>query len=250
MQQGGYCNSAGLLIYAGVTSSNDDFIAATHHTVEGARVDSAWDGIRIGGDNCLRNPGLCQHKITGSWVSNARDDCIESDSLGGLEVSDNLLENCFSGISSIVVCTSCPDHSQGDEIVVHNTLLRLHAWPYGHVSAGSNNAYHVGPFKLGPKSPGVVVTDTIIAFDDYDQVSGATQSNYGAWQTSWSKIKIESCANNYLLWMRDDPLPSQMPLPPEECFTILTGQRARDFWAGARYHWLTSHPNVARLPGE
>lgn len=230
-QPKGYCNSAAMDLKSNVS---------THQIVEGTRIDRVWDGIRFNGRNCRQTPGLCHNVIRHVWISNARDDCIENDGLGGLAVEDSLLDGCFAGISSDPGgCAKCPPpHRKTDVIHLSGVLLRMQGFPYTY--EGARQMHHVGAFKIHEKyGPALVIENSVIAFEFY------IPDRHNLWNVGWKRIK--SCSNNYLLWLSDEPFPSgqRFPLPPG-CFKILKGQDARAFWRERRAAWIRRHGDVMR----
>jgi len=231
----GYCNSTAVAMQNA---------ASTRQKIEAIRVDRGWDGFRIGGSNCTKTPGLCHNLIRGVWATNVRDDCVENDQLGGLTIQDSLFDGCFAGVSSDPAnCKKCPaSHQNTDTIELDGVLLRLQGFPHTYREAFT--MHHVGPFKIhGRLGPQLVVNDSIVAFEYYDN------TRYDRWSMGWKKIK--SCRNNQLLWLPDAPFPPHrnFPMPPS-CFTIKTGAAARAIWTTARATWIARHPEVARVTGD
>lgn len=230
-QPKGYCNSAAMDLKSNVS---------THQVVEGTRIDRVWDGIRFNGKNCSQTPGLCHHRIRHVWISNARDDCIENDGLGGLAIEDSLLDGCFAGISADPGrCTTCPlPHRETDEIHLSGVLMRLRAFPYTY--EGAHQMHHVGAFKIHRKyGPDLAIENSVIAFEFY------TPDRHGFWDVGWKRIR--RCSNNYLLWLSDEPFPSALGFPsPPGCFKILKGQVARAFWQERRVAWIARHKDIMR----
>jgi hypothetical protein len=234
-QAKGYCNSAALDL-----KSN----SSTRQVVEGMRIDRVWDGIRFNGQNCKDNPGLCRNVIRDVWVSNARDDCVENDGLGGLTISNSLFDGCFAGISSDPGgCKKCPPrHKDKDEIRLDGVLLRLQGFPYTY--KGKLQDHHVGAFKIHEKyGPSLVIENSVIAFEYYHP------DRLAFWKSGWRRIK--SCKNNYLLWLPDAPFPANKRFPRSpSCFKLLTGAEARAKWDEVRSAWIADHPDVMRVKGD
>ena len=223
-----YCNGAGVLLDNG----------AIPRTLQlyNMRLDRLWDGIRFGPTACMATPQSCIHVVADTWASNVRDDWIEIDgTYGTLWVVRSMCDRCFGGISATIGGAS--DHS-ADTIYLIDSLVRLYGWPY----SATKPTYHVGFLKLDQtKSPLVVVDNTIIAFDTYT----STESSHWAW--GWQRIR--ACTGNYLLYLKDGPLPTGFPAPPS-CFTVLTGAEARAMWEVERREFVEAHPQIDRLAGE
>ena len=211
-----YCNSAAVI-----------FKDAPFSTVDGLRITSAWDAIRVNSTS----PDLT---VKNTWFSNVRDDVLENDFFLSVTFEDNLVDGTFQGISV---------HSGGDistdsgaTVYVYGNVIRIREYLY------KGNQRYGALFKNETSSPSSVIRDTVVAVD-YD--GGSTFSGY--WERSWSKI--DECSNNLFLWLSDRPIPSAVSTPPS-CFTVLTGEEARIEWARARKNWIDCHPEVSRTPND
>ena len=98
-------------------------------------------------------------------------------------------------------------------------------------------------FKNEATSPRSKIYNTVVAVD---YQGGRTFSHY--WEQSWSQIL--ECSNNVFLWLSDAPIPASVPLPPSSCFTVVTGQEARDMWVQAKQNWINCHPLVRRTSSD
>jgi hypothetical protein len=207
-----YCNSAAV-----------NFKYAPSGTVDGIRITSAWDALRMSSDSANLT-------IKNSWISNVRDDVLENDLFFSAVFEDNLVDGTFQGISV---------HSGGDilvmpldTVVVSGSVIRIREYLY------KGGQQFGALFKNESSSPASRIYDTVVAVD---YKGGRTWKGY--WEKSWSKI--EDCSNNLFLWLSDSPIPSSIPSPPS-CFKVLTGDQARDAWAKAKKNWIDCHPRVAR----
>ncbi len=211
-----YCNSAAV-----------NFKHARSGTVDGIRITSAWDAIRMSVDS----PGLI---VRNSWISNVRDDVVENDDFFSTLFEDNLVDGAFQGISV---------HSVGEirvmppsTVVVSGSVIRIREYIY------KGNQQFGALFKNENSSPASRIYDTVVAVD---YKGGRTWRGY--WEKSWSKI--EDCANNLFLWLSDSPIPDSISSPPN-CFTVLKGQEARNSWVQAKKNWIDCHPRIARTTGD
>lgn len=207
-----YCNSSAII-----------FKDAAFSTVDGLRITSAWDALRVDASS----PDLT---VKNTWFSNVRDDALENDFFVPVTFEDNLVDGAFQGISV---------HSGGDittnsteTIYVYGNVIRIREYLY------KGNQRFGALFKNETSSPGSLIQNTVVAVD---YKGGGTFSGY--WQRSWSKIV--GCSNNLFLWLSDEPIPSSVPLPPP-CFEVLTGEEARTEWDRAKKNWIDCHPKVAR----
>ena len=214
--QSTYCNSAAV-----------HFKYAPSGTVDGIRITSAWDAIRMSVDS----PNLI---VRNSWISNVRDDILENDIFFTAVFEDNLVDGTFQGISV---------HSGGDitstpkeTVVVHGNVIRIREYLYkGRQQFGAL-------FKNETSSPNSKIYNTVVAVD-YN--GGNTWKGY--WEKSWSKIM--DCSNNLFLWLSDSPIPDSVPLPPS-CFRVMKGEEARLAWMQAKKNWVNCHPRVARTTSD
>jgi hypothetical protein len=211
-----YCNSAAV-----------NFKYAPNGTVDGIRITSAWDAVRMSVDS----PSLI---VRNSWISNVRDDVLENDDFFTTVFEDNLVDGTFQGISV---------HSGGDitvmpldTVLVSGSVIRIREYLY------KGNQQFGALFKNEASSPASKIYDTVVAVD---YRGGRTWKGY--WEKSWSKI--EDCSNNLFLWLSDSRIPDSVPTPPS-CFTVMTGEEARNAWAAAKKNWIDCHPRVARTASD
>jgi hypothetical protein len=231
---GGYCNSAAVDMRRS---------GSTRHQVLKMRIDRVWDGVRFNKDPCFQTPGVCNHVVDTTWISNARDDCIEADlGMSGMTIRDSLLDGCFAGISTTPggKCSACVSHAN-DTIRIERSLIRMQGYPYK-----LQTNYHIGLLKQYPTNltPKAEVYNSVITAEHY--VTSGSEATDAHWQRSWAAIR--SCANNVFLWMPDTPMPRG--ITPPSCFKVMTGSAARVHWQGVRAAWLVEHPDVERIPGD
>jgi hypothetical protein len=211
-----YCNSAAV-----------NFKYAPSGVVDGVRITSAWDALRMSVDSSNLT-------VRNSWISNVRDDILENDLFFSAVFEDNLVDGTFQGLSV---------HSGGDivitsteTVVVHGNVLRIREYLYkGQQQFGAL-------FKNETSSPNSKIYNTVVAVD---YKGGHTWRGY--WEKSWSKIM--DCSNNLFLWLSDSPIPDAVPLPPS-CFRVIKGEEARLAWAQAKKNWVDCHPRVARTAND
>lgn len=227
-----YCNSAALLMehsnYAG-------------DGVFGVRIDDTWDGIRFVGLSCGQNVNKCHHVVSRVWVSDAIDDGIELDHAANATITDSLFDGMFSGISSRPTSTSGLDHS-AETITLDGVLMRMRSFRSSRT--GADGGFDtLSPFKVEPKSPAIVLRNTIIAFDHmpYDRRA--------AWSSGWAEVDCMRSSNNLLLWLQDTALPTGWPTVPT-CITLKQGAEARMIWQRARAEWIARHPEIMRAAGD
>lgn len=209
-----YCNSSAILVR--------DSPAAT---IKGVRIDQVWDAIRF----ASASKGFT---LAGSWISRARDDCVENDYLVAGGIQDTLFDGCFYGISIDPGRTK--DRSGvGEEFTLDRVLMRMTPYSY------KGQLVHGMPFKTHPLSPRLSIRDSIFAFESANVIGEGRLSR--AWEI------LNKCSNNLLLWFPETPIPSAIAKPPEHCFRVLTGRQAKIMWEKERENWIACHPEVPRL---
>lgn len=211
-----YCNSAAV-----------NFKYAPSSVVDGIRITSAWDAVRMSTDSS-------DLTIRNSWISNVRDDILENDQFYSAVFEDNLVDGSFQGISvhsgdTILVMPL-------ETVLVSGSVIRIREYLY------KGNQRFGALFKNEESSPTSRIYNTVVAVD---YQGGGTWRGY--WDKSWSKI--EDCSNNLFLWLSDAPMPDSVPTPPS-CFTVMKGANARQAWAQAKQNWINCHPRVARGAGD
>lgn len=133
-----YCNSAGVLLRDSIDG-----------IFEALRLRRVWDAIRI-------TEGTNGFQLRGSWISEARDDCIENDYMNGGLIEDSLFDGCFSGLSM-----RAPEgevrEAQGGPFVLRGVLMRMQAYPY------KDEVREGPPLKLDENLAEIEVYDSILA---------------------------------------------------------------------------------------
>lgn len=211
-----YCNSAALLVRDGTANA----------TIEGVRARRCWDGVRF----AARADGF---HLKGCWLSEIRDDAVENDYLLSGIVEDCLFDGCFSGIS--VDPASNERDGTGETVQIDRTLIRMHSF----LSKGEIT--HQAPIKAVDQSPRLRITGSVFA------LASVNMRGLRRLERTWG-LAIES-RDNVLLWLPDEPIPSELPLPPSG-FKVLTGADAREYWNKAHLQWVAAHQNVARFSDE
>ena len=193
-------------------------------TIDGWRVDKAWDAIRIlnGSDNFL---------ITDVHLSNIRDDAVENDFVLSGTIRDSLFDGVFAGVS---LGNGNNIDGSTHTVTLQNTFIRMESYLVnGEMSHGS-------PFKANTDAPGtqpdIRIINSVIAIED------VTHNGYARLKLAWENV-VESSGNVFLN-LSDTPLPSNYPMPPAG-FTILQGQAARDYWEKVEAAWLANHDGNA-----
>ena len=209
-----YCNSAAI----GIRES-------PNATVQAVRVHRSWDAVRFSKES----PDFI---LTGSWISYARDECVENDQLKSGIIQDTLFDGCFYGISMDPAQNLPPASSTEEILVLDRVIMRMATYlARGRLVQGV-------PFKAHPSSPKLRIFNSVFAFD-HSHVVGLRRL-----ARAWNKT-IE-CKNNILLWMVSEPFPPNFP-PPPKCFRILKGDEAMTSWARLRDNWINCHPDIDRL---
>ena len=195
-------------------------------------VSQVWDGFRMGGAD-----GAPAFQIENCWVHVARDDAVENERCVEGEISDCLFDHVFSGISLTHSNTSAADYYDREFRIftVRDTIIRMHSF------LRNGKIEQQPPFKLGDESCQLRLFNTVLAVDAPTMAGGAR------WPRLWNKLRSES-EGNYLLNLSDTPLsdPGNPPaahaaIPPAGSgFTLLEGQKARDFWEMRKAAWLAA----------
>lgn len=197
---------------------------AASSTIDGWRIDKAWDAIRfsVGTDNFT---------VTDVHLSNIRDDAIENDYVMSGTIRDCLFDGVFSGIS-VDGYTSTIDGSI-KTVTIQNTFMRMESYLY------NGDMTHGTPIKTDTSAPGTTpdlrIINSVIAIED------PTHLSLSRLKLAWENV-VESSGNVFLN-LSDTPLPSYYPLPPTG-FTILQGQAARDYWEAVEAAWHANHDGV------
>ncbi len=218
-----YCNSAAILFKGGVDGR-----------VDGVRITSAWDGIRMNSGMVLEN----------SWFTHVRDDILENDLNETGVFKDNLADGAFQGISSQ---SGTVDGSKNSMSVLGN-VIKVRSYPYK-ANERPDVQYFGAFFKYDKNAPKTLIHNNIIAVEPDAFVQGGSVNTFTEqWANSWAKIS--ECSNNLLLWMPNkgdySSLLAQVTKNIPSCFKVVTGAQAKEIYAKAKQNWINCHPKVAR----
>ena len=103
------------------------------------RCDNVEDGIRplessVNGNNA-------QIRVTGTYLSHIRDDCIENDYTIGGEVSDSLFESCNTGISERPSGGRSWSTPSSETLTLDHVLIGLYQTPHAQGGMGENTLF-------------------------------------------------------------------------------------------------------------
>lgn len=204
-----YCNSAAVRI--------EDSPEAT---ITGQRIDRAWDAIRI-------DDGSPDFTISGVWVSDTRDDCVENDKLYSGTIRDSLFDRCFAGISVAAI----EEIDRTPLVRFEGVLIRMEEYLY------KGEMRHTHHIKMQSEGPQFTFHDSVVAMET-DNLIGSRNA-----EAIWAGIT--ECDNNLLLWLGEGDIPEELTLAPD-CFRTLTGAEANKAWYDARFNWIDCHPDLWR----
>jgi len=110
---------------------------------------------------------------------------------------------------------------------------------------GNRNSRGYGSFfktqKRDGRLPSIVLRDNVRAFE----VSPGRR-RLGA-RFNCPHIRIADCANNTILWFGSGSFPADLPSGWDACFTIISGDEAKERWQTLRQQWIDAHPDIPRL---
>ena len=199
--------------------------SAGNSTIDGVRINGAWDAIRITG------VGTDNFSIKNTWVSNNRSRCFQNLSGMNGEISDSLFDNCFNGLY-----VGGSDNSSPNNIVsIDKTLLKVSAYPSTEFVLGDGS----GNVLFGSSTaPRLNITNSVFAYDTDAVIGGlGAMINF----LGQSSSRLEHCQNNQMLWLMNDDTPSEMnTLDP--CFELISGLHAQKEWEKKRCIWINNHP--------
>ncbi len=237
-----YCNSASLV--AGPSPANT-------WIVEGVRIHSAWDGVRMERADCDDVPGLCRSTLRDSWISDVADDCIENDALTTMTVENVLCDRVFAAVSATGLGPTGADQSNTG----YQTFRRFYSRQIGR-EMKDGTYRHIAPFKFYTRAGQWRCQDCVFAFD-YAAIQG---EKYGStWRSMWDKLKStapEDCRDVVLLYLGGDELPESWPDPRRSpwnygsCMTVKTGAEAQQHWDMVRTRFIAEHADIMRAPGD
>jgi hypothetical protein len=192
--------------------------------VEGVRARRVSDGVRFSRQSPL-------FKLDEAWLSDARGDCVQNDSLRSGLIKDVLLDGCFAGIN-VRASGEGTEEAPGETVTLAGVLMRLQPYLYkGKISHGA-------PLKVDQSSPAFQIYDSVFA------ITGAELVSRKQFAIGWEKIT--DCRNNMLLWISDMPWPGKHMEPPS-CFRVVQGELARSLWESVRQNWINCHFSSTRF---
>lgn len=123
------------------------------------RCDSVEDGVRV--EEGTPNSNVTRFKVTGTYLTNVRDDCMDDDDvLGGL-LSDNLWDGCNTGLAERPSTSAGTWTSPPDETVTLDHML-IGLQPSPHALKG----YGEGPlFKWSSSANHLVIKCSLFKVD-------------------------------------------------------------------------------------
>jgi hypothetical protein len=209
-----YCNSVAV----------NSFKNATNTVIDSVRADRVWDGVKFAPRDDSANTTFV---LQNSYISRARDDCVEDDQLHNMVIRNTLFDGCFMGISVDPgrAGVDKPNREDTHRVILDGVLMRMWELKYqGELSVGH-------PFKVKLNSPSIEIHNTVFAFEK--EIEKPSR-----WYLAMED-KVKACSNNFLLWMSDKPLPSMFQTPEvKACFTVATGKEARQMWNTRKKAWL------------
>ncbi|MBW2527765.1 MAG: hypothetical protein JRI23_26525 [Deltaproteobacteria bacterium] len=229
-----YCNSAALL-----------FKGADNGHVDGIRITSAWDGIRVGPSFTVEN----------AWISRVRDDVLENDDFHSGVFEDSLVDGTFQGFSQM----DGSGGGAGETVELSGNVIRIAAYPYK-VARDDKDQLFGALFKSDAVAPRIVLRNNLIAVDPDSFVPGGSTHTFDRqWDNTWLNVDESACQNNVFLWMPSDvggndsdlssALADVMQNMPASCFSRIETNPAvaRSLWEQAKQNWIDCHPRVRRL---
>ena len=229
-------------------------------TVSGIYFFNLHDGPRFNGSKDWR--------LENAWGEYTRDDCIENDEIASGEIYDSLFDGCYTGYSN----RSTRDFDDngdritgiGDTVTFDRVLLRMEMMPGPHKACERTHQYFDADrnpydepvcvdrdvygtgilFKLvdqddpsGSINPMFRLIDSVFVVE---QLPNRTNERRGDFPPA---NKIAECRNVTVIYLGTGAYPGR--LPPQGCFTLLTGAEGKAFWAIAVTDWHARHPDVA-----
>ncbi len=218
-----YCNSTALL------NRNADRNSYTGLRMGGG----AWDCVRFGSNSD-------DFVLSGSWISQCRDDCVENDGLNSGIVEDTLLEGCFSGFS-FDPGNGDPNLGTGEHMQINNVILSMKAY--------DKRTAPTDPLEPGHQHFTKAQGNIEITFSITDSVFIASEIPF----TSDSRLSTvianaTTCDNNIVLWTGNGDIPAiYTTLLPASCFDFYAGELAQVVADELRVNWIDCHPDINRF---
>jgi hypothetical protein len=124
-----------------------------------ARCDSVEDGIRV--EEGAPNSNVTRFNVSGAYLSNVRDDCMDDDDILGGQVRDSLWEGCNSGFAERPSTSAGTWTSPADETVtLDHVLIGMQETPH------ATKGYGEGPlFKWSASSNHLVIKCSLFKVD-------------------------------------------------------------------------------------
>lgn len=195
--------------------------------IEGAYIDQIGDGIKIRlGENSGQAGISIPFTISGVWLRDIRDDCVESDWQAGGLLNDNLFDGCYVLFATERRSGVVTDGSN-NTWEIRNTLAYMH----------DQLGVYKGPvpghsmfFKWDSTSPKIRIYNSIFRADSANTETSADK------QFAFPPDKLIDCANNTLVWLGPRPFPWKHTLP--SCFSVTYD---KSVWDSAVTDWKIRH---------
>jgi len=184
-----------------------------------------------------------------NWVSYTRDDCIENDGHAGGAVLGNLFDGCYTFYSSYNGVRNGAVGAGADGIVrFEGNLIKMENMPgpyskrnpMGNRSASGYEIF----FKTRRRDarvPQLIMRDNVLAFEVPPGRRKMSVNFNGP------HIRVIDCSNNTILWFGTGSFPAHLPSGWDECFTIISGDEAKQRWQELRQQWIDAHSEIPRL---
>lgn len=236
---------------------------STRPTISGIYFFNLHDGPRFNGSK--------QWRVENSWGDYTRDDCIENDEIASGHIYDTLFDGCYSGYSNRATSDFDDNGDRitgvGDTVTFEKVLLRMEMMPGPHKACerthlyfdADRNPYDAATcverevfgtgnlFKLvdqgdpsGSINPMFRLIDSVFVVEQVPDRTGEARADFPP------ASKIAECSNVTVIYRGAGAYPGR--LPPDGCYTLLTGESGQEYWAQAVADWHARHPDVA--PGQ
>ncbi len=237
-----------------------DMAQSTRPTVSGIYFFNLHDGPRFNGSKDWR--------LENSWGDYTRDDCVENDEIASGHIYDTLFDGCYSGYSNRATAEFDDNGDRitgiGDTVTFESVLLRMEMMPGPHKACertylyfdADRNPYDASAcverevygtgqlFKLvdqgdasGSINPMFRLIDSVFVVEQVPNRAGETRADFPP------ASRISECRNVTVIYRGAGDYPGR--LPPDGCYTLLTGEQGQAFWTRAVADWHARHPDVA-----
>ncbi|UTW46333.1 hypothetical protein KFE80_05460 [bacterium SCSIO 12696] len=239
IEEGEFCSSAvGVLIRDNAANS----------TLDGLRIDGAWDAIRITGATADN------FEIKNTWVSKNRSRCLQNLSGSSGLLKDSLFESCFRGF---FVGGDAPENT----LTIDNVLLQVKPFDAISTQALTIGGDGSGNVLFGSSgAPKLAISNSVFAYDSpalLDDLSQLTN------MIGTANGRVSTCTNNQILWISEDLDTNGNPnynnddwYPGDlkelrSCFEVISGLHAKVEWERKRCDWINTHNDTVlnTLPG-